>query len=162
MILLVKNVPRCIGSNAKTLGMKHLLFHEKCANGGSPCGEHVVHLRTDHLLVQQNSIADGETASVYEGSQHSQSATFLLTLSILVNQVSRVWRVIPKITGGIDPLAPRRGALVGVSECPYRLYRTASRNSSTHWYLPSILSVTIIGQWDMSPDIWRASLAEET
>jgi hypothetical protein len=66
--LLVTNVPRCTGSNAKTLGPKHLQFPDMVANGGPPEGARVVYQRTDEVLVQQNTIPEGETTS-----QHSQS-----------------------------------------------------------------------------------------
>jgi len=61
--LLVTNVPRVIGSIAKTLGMKHLHFPYMGASGGPPDGTRVVHHRTDELLIQQNSILDGQSAS---------------------------------------------------------------------------------------------------
>jgi len=45
--LLVAIVPRCIGSNAETLGLKHLQFPDMCPSGESPDGARVVHHRTD-------------------------------------------------------------------------------------------------------------------
>jgi len=51
--LLVTSVPSCIGSNAKTLGLKHLQFPDIVVSGAR-----VVHHRTDELLVQQNFIPD--------------------------------------------------------------------------------------------------------
>ena len=54
-------VPRRIGSNAKTLELKHLQFPDLGASGGPSDGARVFHHRTDELLVQQNSISDGET-----------------------------------------------------------------------------------------------------
>jgi hypothetical protein len=59
--LVVTNVPRCIGGNAKILGLKHLLFSDMTASGGAPDGERVVHHRTDLVLTQQKTIPDGET-----------------------------------------------------------------------------------------------------
>jgi hypothetical protein len=61
--LLVTSVPRCNGNNSKTLGMKHLPFPEMGASGGNPYGAPIVHHRTDELLVQEDSIPDGETTS---------------------------------------------------------------------------------------------------
>jgi len=58
--LLITNATRCIGSNAKTLGLKYLQFSDMEASGESADGAHVVHLRTDELLLQQNSIPDEE------------------------------------------------------------------------------------------------------
>jgi len=79
--LLVTNVPRCTGSNAKILGLKHLQFPDMGVSGGPPDGAHVVHQRSDELLVQQNSIADGQTISlVWRGpSTYSLCAAFFLT-----------------------------------------------------------------------------------
>jgi hypothetical protein len=39
----VANVPNCIGSNAKTLRLKHLQFPDMGASGGPPDGARVVH-----------------------------------------------------------------------------------------------------------------------
>ena len=61
--LLVTSVPRCTGSNVKTLGLKHLQFPATEANGGPPYGARVLHHWTDELLVQQNSIPDGQSTS---------------------------------------------------------------------------------------------------
>ena len=59
----VTSVPRCTGSNTKTLGLKHLQFPDMGASGGRPDGACVVHHRTDELLVQQNSCSDGDTTT---------------------------------------------------------------------------------------------------
>jgi len=39
----IASVPRCTGSNAKTLGLKHLQFPDMGASGGPPDGARVVH-----------------------------------------------------------------------------------------------------------------------
>ena len=97
--LLVTIVPRCIGSNAKTLGPKHLQFPGMVANGGPPDGACVVYHRTDELLVQQNTIPDGETTS-----QHSQTLYHFLFHLVDVRRPGKPCsKVHPKITGGIDP-----------------------------------------------------------
>jgi hypothetical protein len=56
-------VPRCTGSNKKTLVLTHLQFPDLGSNGGPPDGARAVHHGMDELLVQQNSIPDGETTS---------------------------------------------------------------------------------------------------
>jgi hypothetical protein len=97
--LLVTNVPRYTGNNAKTLGPKHLQFPDMVASGGTPDGARVVYHRTDELLVQQNTIPDGETTS-----QHSQ---YLYHFSSHLIDVRRPGKprskVHPKITDRIDP-----------------------------------------------------------
>jgi len=61
--LPVTNVPGCIGSNAKTLGLQHLQFLDIVESGGPPNWTRVVHHGIDELLIQQNMFPDGETAS---------------------------------------------------------------------------------------------------
>ena len=56
--LPVTNVPGCIGSNAKTLGLQHLKFLDMEACGAPPNGARIVHHRTDELLIQQNTIPE--------------------------------------------------------------------------------------------------------
>ena len=53
--LPVTNVRRCINSNAKTLGLQHLLFLDMGASGGPPNGTRIVHHGPDELLIQQNT-----------------------------------------------------------------------------------------------------------
>ena len=72
--LPVTNVPWCIGSNAKTLGLQYLKFLDMGMCGCPPNGTRIVHHGTDELLIQQNTIPNGETASpVQERSKRSQS-----------------------------------------------------------------------------------------
>ena len=52
----VTNVPRCIDSNANTLGLQHLQFPDMRVSGGPVERARVVHHGMDELLVQQNSI----------------------------------------------------------------------------------------------------------
>jgi hypothetical protein len=61
--LPVSNVRRCTGSNAKTFGLQYLQFLDIGARGGPPGGTREVHHGPDELLIQQNTIPDGETAS---------------------------------------------------------------------------------------------------
>jgi hypothetical protein len=61
--LPVTKVPGCISSNAKTLGLQQLQFRDMGAGSGRSDGARVVHDGTDELLIQQNTISDGKTAS---------------------------------------------------------------------------------------------------
>jgi hypothetical protein len=61
--LPVTNVPSCTGSNAKAIGLKHLQFPDMGASGGLPDGSRVVQHGKDELLVQRNTIPDGQTTS---------------------------------------------------------------------------------------------------
>jgi hypothetical protein len=61
--LLLTSVPKCNVSSVQPLGLKHLQFPNIGASGRPPDRARVVHHRTDELLVQQNSIPDGETIS---------------------------------------------------------------------------------------------------
>jgi hypothetical protein len=76
--LPVTNKAWCIYSNAKTRGLQ---FLDLGASGGPPDRTHTVHHGTDELLIQQNTIPDGQTASpVQERSQRSQSLCRLSNL----------------------------------------------------------------------------------
>jgi len=99
--LPVTNVPGCIGSNAKTLGLQHPHFRDVGASGGPPDGTRIVHHGTDELLLQQNNIPDGETASsVQEGSQRSHSVCrFLSHLLDVFRRDGAFIKGHPKITG---------------------------------------------------------------
>jgi hypothetical protein len=72
--LHVTRVPRCTSSNAKTLGLNNLQL--------SANGERIVHHGPYELLIQQNSVSDGQTASpVKERAKQTQSlCRFLLYL----------------------------------------------------------------------------------
>jgi len=61
--LPVTNIARVIGGNTKILGMNHLHFPYMGASGGPPDLVRIVHHGAAELLIQQNSIPDGETAS---------------------------------------------------------------------------------------------------
>ena len=80
--LPVTNVQGCVGSNAKTLGLQDLQFLDMGAGGGPPNGTRIVHHGTDELLIQQNTIPDGETTSIQERSQRSQSLCRFLSYPI--------------------------------------------------------------------------------
>jgi hypothetical protein len=49
--LPVNNVPGCIGSNAKTLGLQRLQFLYMGTSGGRRGGTRIVHKETDELLI---------------------------------------------------------------------------------------------------------------
>ena len=72
--LPVTNVRGCIGRKAKTLRLKDLLILDDVgSSGGPPKGTRMVHHGMDKLLIQQNTIPDGETTSpVQERSRHPQ------------------------------------------------------------------------------------------
>jgi hypothetical protein len=61
--LPVTIVPKCTGSNTKTIGLKHLQFPYMDTSGRTPVSAHVVHQWTDKLLIQQDSIPDGDHSS---------------------------------------------------------------------------------------------------
>ena len=62
--LPVTIAPKCTGSNAKTLGLKHLQFPDMGTSSTSPVRAHVVHHWTDELLIQQDSVPDGDHCSL--------------------------------------------------------------------------------------------------
>ena len=68
----VTSVPGWVGSNAKTFGLQHLQFLDMGTSGGPSNGTRIVHHGTDELLIQQNTIPDGKTASIQEGAQRCQ------------------------------------------------------------------------------------------
>jgi hypothetical protein len=72
--LPASDVPRCTSSNAKTLGLESLQLLYVAVSGAPPDGARTVHHWADELLIQQNSISDGEAASpVKERAKHTQS-----------------------------------------------------------------------------------------
>jgi len=90
----------------RNLDCKHLHSLDMVASGGPPDGTSIVHLGTDELLIQQNTIPDGETASpVRERSQRSQSlCRFLSHLINIFRQGEPLIKGHPKIYGVIDQL----------------------------------------------------------
>ena len=77
--LPVTNVPGCIGSDAKTLGLQYLQFLYMGVCGCPPNGTRIIHHGTDELRIQQNTIPNRETASpVQERSKHYQSLCHIL------------------------------------------------------------------------------------
>jgi hypothetical protein len=60
--------------NAKTLGSESLHLLNVAVSCAPPNGTRIVHHWADELLIQQNSVPDGEAASpVYETAKHTQS-----------------------------------------------------------------------------------------
>ena len=90
--LSVTNVVGCNGSNAKTLGLQNPQSLDMGESGGHPDGTRIVHHGTDVLLIQQNTIPDGETASpVQKRSQRSKPrCRFFHTWSMCFDQDSRL------------------------------------------------------------------------
>jgi hypothetical protein len=117
--LPVSNVPRCIGSNAKTLGLQYLLLHNVGARGGPQDGTRVVHHGMDELLIQQNNFPDGEVAShVEERMQFPyRPCRFLSHLIGMCRPGEPFIKGSSKDNGRYRPigLAPRTGELIGVS-----------------------------------------------
>jgi hypothetical protein len=67
------DVPRCTTSNAKTLGLENLQLLNVAASCAPPNGSRIVHHWEDELLIQLNSIPDGEAASpVWKTAKHTQ------------------------------------------------------------------------------------------
>jgi hypothetical protein len=60
--LSVNNIQRCTGNIAKTFGLKNPLLPSTCiiAGGVPPDGAHVVHCRTEELLIQQDTSSVGK------------------------------------------------------------------------------------------------------
>jgi hypothetical protein len=104
MNLLVTNVPGCTGSNAKILGLQYLQFLDVEAGSGPPDRTRIVHHGTDELLIQQNAISEGKTASpISERSQRSQPLRRFFSHLIEMFQPGQPFiEVRPEITGVID------------------------------------------------------------
>ena len=142
---------RCNGGKAKTLELMHLLLLDMGVSSQPADEARIVHHWTDELLIQHKSVSDRD---------HSQSLSdFFLTWSIWGNQVSCVSRVTP-MSGLCWPsgLAPWRGVLVGVWGRTYKPLRTAWQGPLRKWG-SSILSLTVLGHWDMTPGSRQAALA---
>jgi hypothetical protein len=100
--LPVTNVPGCIGSNAKTLGLHYLQFLDMGAGSGPLGGARVAHHGTVQLLIQQNTIPDGKTASPIK--ERSQPLRRFLSHMIKVFRPGEPFiEGHPRMTGVIDP-----------------------------------------------------------
>jgi hypothetical protein len=104
--LRVTSVPRCSGSNAKTLGLKYLQLPDMGASDGPADGARVVHHWTVELLIQQYSVSDGQaTRPVKKRTQHSQSlGLFTSDLNDMRRPDQPCIKGHPQITGGVDPM----------------------------------------------------------
>jgi hypothetical protein len=72
------------------------------ASGGRPDGAHVFHHRTDELLIQWDSVPDGEIT--YPVEKRAQNFQFLFSHLIGISRQSQPCiKVLSKIMGGIDP-----------------------------------------------------------
>jgi hypothetical protein len=87
--------PESTGSNAKTLGLKHLQFPDMGTSGRYPFWAHVIHNWANELLIQQDSVPDGEHSS-YGDDRPLQSLSHFITRSISVDKVSHVSRITPR------------------------------------------------------------------
>jgi hypothetical protein len=63
---IVNNVPGCVSSNAKKLGLQHLYFIIVCVVSGPPDQTCVLPDGADELLVEQHAIPDGQTTPPVE------------------------------------------------------------------------------------------------
>jgi len=123
--LPVTNVPGCIGSNAKKLGLQYLHLPDMGVCDCPPNVTRIVHHGTDELLIQQNTIPDGETASpVQERSKRSQSlCRFLPHLFDMLRPVEPFMKGNSKTTGDVHPLdwLPKELYCSGVLDTPTSL-----------------------------------------
>lgn len=102
--LLVTSVQRCIGSNAKTLGLKNLQFPGMGANGDTPNGARVAHHWTDELLIQQD-YSSRTDRSCLARTQHFQSLSRFISHLIGISRPRQSHiKGNPLITGSIDPM----------------------------------------------------------
>ena len=143
----------------KILGLKHLQFPKMGASSGPPDWACIIHHRMEDLLVQQNTIPDGQnTPPVQVRSQHYQTLYHFLSPLISMSWPGKPCiKGNPKITGGIDPVdwPPEGLSCSGFQDVLTGL-------SKIHWWPSSILSATTLGHWDISPGIWWAVLADRT
>jgi hypothetical protein len=63
--LPVTDVPRCTSSNAKTLGLENVQRLNVAASSLPPDGAHIVQHWAAGLLIQQNSVSDGEAVMLF-------------------------------------------------------------------------------------------------
>lgn len=98
MHLVVSFVPRCTGSNEKTLGYKHLIGSERRTS--------IIHQGTDELLVQQDLIPVGEiTSPAQKGTEHTNPLSSIYAYLIDVRRLGEPFiKGNTQITGGIDTL----------------------------------------------------------
>lgn len=73
-------LPERIGSKANTLGRQHLQPPEVGAYSEPVYTVRVVDHGTDELLVQQDSIPDGQTTSVQDWTRHSYCYDTILSV----------------------------------------------------------------------------------
>jgi hypothetical protein len=59
----VTNLPRCVVSSAKALGLKHLQLSDMAADSESPDRACINHKGKEELLVEQHIVPEEETAS---------------------------------------------------------------------------------------------------
>jgi len=75
-------VPKRTGSNAKKLGLKQLQLPDMGTSGRYPVRAHIVHYWADELLIQQDSVCDGEHSSLGDDTQLPVSAPLYHSIDI--------------------------------------------------------------------------------
>jgi hypothetical protein len=128
------------------------------ASGGRPDGAHVFHHRTDELLIQWDSVPDGEIT--YPVEKRTQNFQSLFSQLIGISRQSQPCiKVLSKIMGGIDPKFGSRWAkLFRGFGLRLLVLARASRCSSRRWQRSFILPDTILGGWAVPPCSWGTAL----
>jgi hypothetical protein len=129
----------------KTLGLKHLRPPHVGATAGPPYGKQVYHW-PDELLIEQNSVSDGEaTSSVQDRTQHSQSLVSFLSNLIDGRRTGPLCIVGQPLENGLcqpNEWAPQTVVMDGVWSCAYQpLQRALGYSLRLSWW-SSILWAT--------------------
>jgi hypothetical protein len=69
--LTVTNEPKRVSRNTKTYGLQDFQLPDMSASSGPPGGAYTC--KTDELLVNQNTVSDGQATSIKERAQHVKS-----------------------------------------------------------------------------------------
>jgi hypothetical protein len=104
--LPVTNVPRSVSSNANTLDCKTCSFRTWLQAADLQDRTCVTHHRTEELLVEQETVSDGQADSpVNEGAKHAQSLSRLLSYLVDMRRPGKPSiKGHPKIPCCLDPL----------------------------------------------------------
>ena len=102
--LPVTKVQRGTRNKAKTLRLEHLQPPDVCAGSGTPGGARIIHQGADELLVEQNSVPDGEITPPVQ--ERTQQAHPLSSSPAHLSDLRRPGKLFvqghPQITNGID------------------------------------------------------------